>query len=76
MDLDGHRNRIFKFKYIEFSEQRIRCFGDTAVVTTRAKLAGTASNQPFEGEMRYLRTWLKRDGRWQIVAGSVSQISR
>jgi ketosteroid isomerase-like protein len=76
MDLDAHRAGVFKFMHIEFSEQRITRSGDVAVVTTRARLAGTSSGQPFKGEMRYLRTWMNRDGRWRIVAGSVNPIPR
>lgn len=74
MDLDSHKDGVFKFKSIEFSEQRVNVFGDVAVVTTNAKLIGTSAAGEFESEMRYLRTWMKRDGRWQIIAGCVSQI--
>ncbi len=74
MDLDAHRSGALKLKSIEFSEQRICTFGDVAVVTTQAKLAGTSSGQAFETKMRYLRTWQKRESGWKIIAGSVIAI--
>jgi hypothetical protein len=73
-DLDAHRTHAIRIRALEFSEQEIRCLGTAAVVTVKAKMAGTFMGQPFEGNYRYIRTWLLRGERWQVVAGSVSRV--
>jgi hypothetical protein len=65
----------FNSGFLNFLSSVSRHWNEVAVVTTKAKLAGTSSGQAFEAEMRYLRTWLKREDRWQIIAGSASQIT-
>jgi hypothetical protein len=67
MDLEAHRSKILKIQSIDFSEQNIQIFGDTAVVTVKAKLVGNYSGHPFQGMYRYCRTWLFRNQRWQII---------
>ncbi len=50
-------------------DQRIGCYADTAVVTGRTTPQGTNANgEPITGQFRYLRVWVRRDGRWQAVA--------
>lgn len=74
MDLEAHRSGDLKIHAIEMSEQKIQIFGEAAVVTVRAKITATFSGQHSEGEFRYIRTWVLRDHRWQIIAGAVTQI--
>jgi len=40
----------------------------TAVVTCTGRFSGPQ----FTGALKFMRVWLKQDGRWQIVAGSVA----
>lgn len=75
MDLEAHRSGVIKIASLEFSEQVIRRQGDAATVTVKAKMAGRFSGQPFDATYRYGRTWLLKDGRWQVIAGSVSQLA-
>ena len=74
MDLDAHRKGLFKFQTIEFSEQNIRIFDNTAVVTVKSKVVLTINGRPEEGTLRYIRTWHFKENRWQIIAGSVAKI--
>jgi uncharacterized protein (TIGR02246 family) len=54
----------------------VRVYGNTAVVTTRATLLGRYSGQASSGAYRSLHVWMKRDGRWQLVANQVTRIAR
>lgn len=72
-DLEAHRSGSFRFTRIEVSDRLIHHYGDCAVVTLRAELAGTASDQTFAETYRFTRVWLQRQNGWQIVAGHVSQ---
>ena len=48
----------------------VRVFGDTAVMTHRGTVAGRESRQ-----YRSTHVWVRRDGRWQIVAHHSSNIT-
>lgn len=43
-------------------------YGNTMVVTGWLIMRGRSSGKPFERRYRFTDTWLKRDGRWQIIA--------
>ena len=46
----------------------------TAVVTGWLVVRGRGSSGAFERRYRFTDTWVKRSGRWQIVAAHVSMI--
>ena len=71
-DLEAHRAGHVGIELIEPSEQLIKVYGQTSIVSVLIKLKGRYLEQPFEGTIRYTRTWLKRDGAWQIVAGQAT----
>jgi ketosteroid isomerase-like protein len=73
-DLAAHRSGQQRFSTLEVEETQITMHGDTAIAVVTTFLAGSANGQPFEGQFRYIRTWMKREGGWRIVAGSVSQV--
>jgi ketosteroid isomerase-like protein len=57
-----------KFTEVELSDLQIVDHGNAAVVTCTARFTGPQ----FSGALKFMRVWLKRDGRWQIVAGSIA----
>jgi ketosteroid isomerase-like protein len=57
-----------KFTRVEMSDVEIVEHGDAAVVTCK----GTYESVNRSFTLTFMRVWLKREGRWQIVAGSVS----
>jgi ketosteroid isomerase-like protein len=55
----------------------VRIYGDTAVVTGRTTPAGhDAKGQPITGQFRYIRVWVKHNGRWQAVAFEGTRIAQ
>lgn len=74
-DLDAHRTGIQKFTNIDLDEQQIRHYGDCAVVIVKAGLTGKFNGKPYSATYRFTRVWVKRQNRWQIAAGHVSQVS-
>ena len=63
---------------IEDSEQiEIRSLGDDAAVAMgRVRLEGKYSGQESTADYRSLMVWVKKDGRWQIVAAQLTPILR
>jgi hypothetical protein len=42
--------------------------GNAAVVVCTTRFTGPQ----FTGALKFMRVWLKQDGRWRIVAGSIA----
>ncbi|MCL4858468.1 MAG: DUF4440 domain-containing protein [Caldilineaceae bacterium] len=55
-------------------EHDIRLYGDTAVVTGRWVGKGVNHGVAFDYQARYLCVWVRRDGRWQMVADLSTEI--
>ena len=63
-----------KFTSIETSEQKIRVYGNTAVVVEKAAVKGTAGTQSIDGDYRLTRVWVKDGGQWKMASGQVTRI--
>lgn len=57
-----------KFTRVEMSDLKIVDHGSAAVVTCQGTYEGPESSVT----LKFMRVWLNKDGRWQIVAGSIS----
>jgi hypothetical protein len=53
---------------VKYDSLTVRIYGDVAVLRGIADNAGTFRGYPFTGKIRYMRIFLRRDGRWQAVA--------
>lgn len=63
------------FTSIEVSDRRIRFYGTTALVTSRAVVKGTAAGGAFSGSYRYTRVYVRdKQGAWKIVSFEASRI--
>jgi hypothetical protein len=56
-----------KFTKVEMSDFEIIDHGEAAVVTCKGSYEGAQ----WSGTLKFMRVWLKRDGSWQIIAGTV-----
>ena len=57
------------FSTVQMSNMRIVDHGDTGVVTCK----GTYVTEGRTMTLKFMRVWVKKHGRWHIVAGSVSR---
>jgi ketosteroid isomerase-like protein len=53
---------------VRYDSLEVRTYGDVAVLTGIADNTGVAGGMPFSGKVRYMRVFVRRDGRWQAVA--------
>ena len=51
----------------DIDDVKVRMSGNTAVVTGRLNFSG-ADTQPADGHSRYTHVWVKKMGRWRLVA--------
>jgi ketosteroid isomerase-like protein len=62
---------------LNISDRKVRFYGDTAVVTSRAEVQGTNSEGPIEGSYRYTRVYVRNgQGKWKIVSFEASRIRK
>jgi ketosteroid isomerase-like protein len=65
------------FKKIDFSDRKIRIYGATALVTSRAEVAGTGPEGDISGSYRYTRVYVKDTrGTWRIVSFEANRIKQ
>jgi hypothetical protein len=65
-----------EFKLVSYvvDDMQVRLYGNTAVVTGRATTTSRGKDREVIGKSRFTDVFVKRDGRWQIVAGHSSRI--
>jgi hypothetical protein len=60
-----------KFTRVEMREMKVVDHGAAAVVTCE----GTYEWAQGSVALRFMRVWLKQDGRWRVIAGSVAPLA-
>lgn len=58
-----------KFTKVEMSDFKLVEHGRAVVVTCQGHYEGPQ----FTGTLKFMRVWLKEDGRWRIIAGATSK---
>ena len=61
-----------KFQSISTDDVQWRVYGDTAVETGRSTMNGQDRGKTVPRDNRFTRVWVKRQGRWQLVANHYS----
>lgn len=60
---------------LDVSDRKVRFYGDTAVVTSRAQVQGTGSAGEVFGNFRYTRVYIRNpQDKWKIVSFEASRI--
>jgi ketosteroid isomerase-like protein len=60
---------------LDVSDRKVRFYGDTAVVTSRADVQGTGTEGEVLGGFRYTRVYVRNSqGKWKIVSFEASRI--
>ena len=63
----GMLDRV-KSESFEYSDFRIDVFGDAAVVKSRLSQVARVDDQPWNATFMLTDVWIRRRGRWQVVA--------
>jgi ketosteroid isomerase-like protein len=58
------------------SDMKVRVYGDTAVVTGVNTVHWTVNGKERLGPIRFTDVFVKRDGRWQVVASHGSKVAK
>jgi len=58
------------------TDMKVHVYGDTAVVTGLNTLKATFKGKDISGAYRFTDVFVKRDGRWQVVATQGSLVTK
>jgi len=61
---------VYEIHSFEFPRINVRPYGDVAVVVCEYRQTGAVRGEVRSGDYLITDVWLKRDGRWQVVARS------
>ncbi len=75
-EIEGVRTRNIKFESGKSEDVRVKVYGKSAVVTGRFIAKGTADGKPFSFVERYTAVYVKRGGRWQMVAEQATEVKQ
>ncbi|MHB1936390.1 MAG: nuclear transport factor 2 family protein [Acidobacteriaceae bacterium] len=70
--IDSFKNGTTKFSRIHTWDRKIRVFGSTAVVVSKAQVAGMHDGESLSGTYRYTRVYHRRNGVWKIISFEAS----
>ena len=63
-----------KFESATLDDAKVSVYGDTALVTFASEDKGTYKGKDISGKTRWTDVFVKRNGKWQIVASHGSRI--
>ena len=69
-----HKAGTLRISRLDISDLKVRVYGDTAVVTSKAELEGLNGERDMSGFYRYTRVYNRRLGQWKIVSFEASRI--
>jgi hypothetical protein len=75
-DVAGLDEPVGETKLVSYvaDEMKVYVYGKTAVVTGRVTTTSRRKDSDFVGRSRFTDVFVKRGGRWQLVAGHSSRI--
>jgi ketosteroid isomerase-like protein len=73
--LASMRSGTLHIKSIEITDRKVRFYGATALVTSRAEVTGSTPEGSLDGSYRYTRVYVRdASGVWRIVSFEASRI--
>lgn len=66
----------FKAEIFDAFDMQVKVYGDCAVATGRTNVKGTYKGQIVHEQFRWTDTFVKRKGRWWIVASQATPIAK
>lgn len=72
--LEPFKSGRTRYVSLEPSEITVRVYGDTAVLTGRMMSVALVAGAESRTDLRFTSVWIRRDGRWQMVAWHSSRV--
>lgn len=75
-NVDEVAKREPRYEVFRNHDQKVRLYGDAAIILGITSVKGTAGGKPIEADFQYTDTWIRRDGTWKIAASHASRLTR
>jgi ketosteroid isomerase-like protein len=72
--LDEFKSGRLKIASVNSTETTVRVYGNSAVVSGISSIKGTQEGHDISGKLRYLRVYVKQNGKWLAVATQHTRI--
>jgi len=73
--VDNFKSGKTKLTSNNISDMKVRGYGNTAVITGKADVAGTMAGKDAKGQIAFTRVYVKKGGSWQSVAFQQTLVS-
>lgn len=73
--IEDFKSGALKIESISSDDVNVRQHGDTAIVTGRMTAKGKDRGRDVSGERRFTQVYVKKNGRWQLVAFHYSPLA-
>ena len=57
-------------------DQKVRLYGNAAIVTGVTSIKGRSGGNAFEGDFQFTDTWVYGGGRWKLAASHASRLPK
>lgn len=74
-EIENFKSGATKYESIEVRGLKIRTYGDTVVVNALASIKATFKGEPYIGDVRNTRVWVKQNGNWKIVVFQTTRVA-
>jgi ketosteroid isomerase-like protein len=75
-DIANFATGALKPDYVKDKDMKVSVYGETAIVTGIENVGGTYKGNYGEFSSRFTNVFVRRDGRWQLVAGQATEIRK
>jgi ketosteroid isomerase-like protein len=65
-----------RYEVFRNHDQKIRFYGDSAIILGITTVKGTSEGRPFSADFQYTDTWIRRNGAWKIAASHASRLAQ
>ncbi|MFI5117744.1 MAG: nuclear transport factor 2 family protein [Terriglobales bacterium] len=74
-EIENFKSGVTKHESIDVREAKIRTYGDTVIVNALASVKTTVNGNPYSGDVRATRVWVKQKGDWKIVTAQHTRVA-
>jgi ketosteroid isomerase-like protein len=74
--LNDIKSGDLKFESSKLDDMRVQVYGNTAIATYGSTDKGSYKGKDISGRLRWTDVFVKRGGRWQMVAGQGTRLAQ